>query len=78
MSGGKIQVEAKPKIRERIGRSTDAGDAVVMAFWPGDTSDAQWSHLVSSLRECPKCRAKRLVKQQHGWRCAGCGHIEAE
>ncbi|MCK9597906.1 MAG: hypothetical protein M0R06_02625 [Sphaerochaeta sp.] len=32
-SGGKIQVEAKDDIKERIGRSTDFGDAVVMAFW---------------------------------------------
>lgn len=32
-SGGKIQVEAKEDIKERIGRSTDCGDAVVMAFF---------------------------------------------
>lgn len=30
----KIQIETKDKIRERIGRSTDAGDAAVMAFSP--------------------------------------------
>jgi hypothetical protein len=33
MSGGKIQVEAKEDIKERIGRSTDYGDAVVMVFF---------------------------------------------
>jgi len=33
MSGGKIQVESKDDIKVRIGRSTDHGDAVVMAFW---------------------------------------------
>jgi hypothetical protein len=33
-AGGKIFVEPKDKIRERIGRSTDDGDAVVQAFWP--------------------------------------------
>lgn len=32
-AGGKIQVESKDDIRKRLGRSTDAGDAVVMAFW---------------------------------------------
>lgn len=32
-SAGKIQVESKDEIRERLGRSTDDGDAVVMAFW---------------------------------------------
>lgn len=34
MAGGRIQVEAKDDIRKRIGRSTDAGDAVVQACWP--------------------------------------------
>jgi hypothetical protein len=33
LSGGKILVESKEEIRRRIGRSTDDGDAVVMAFW---------------------------------------------
>ena len=33
VSGGKIMVESKGDIRVRLGRSTDAGDAVVMAFW---------------------------------------------
>lgn len=39
-SGGKIQVEGKDDIRKRIGRSTDDGDAVVMAYAPhlGDGS----------------------------------------
>lgn len=33
-AGGRIYVESKEDIRERIGRSPDDGDAVVMAFWP--------------------------------------------
>lgn len=33
LSGGKIQVESKDDIRKRLGRSTDEGDAVVMAHW---------------------------------------------
>jgi hypothetical protein len=33
MSGGKIQIESKDDIYKRIGRSTDDGDAVVMAFY---------------------------------------------
>ena len=32
MSGGRIQVESKDEIQKRIGRSTDDGDAVMMAF----------------------------------------------
>jgi hypothetical protein len=32
-SGGRIQVESKEEIKARLGRSPDAGDAVVMAFW---------------------------------------------
>ena len=33
---GRIQVESKDEIRARLGRSTDDGDAVVMAFEPRD------------------------------------------
>ena len=32
MSGGKIRVESKEDVRKRLGRSTDDGDAVIMAF----------------------------------------------
>lgn len=34
-SGGRIQIESKDALRKekRLGRSTDTGDAVVMAFW---------------------------------------------
>jgi hypothetical protein len=46
LSGGKIQVEAKDDIRKRIGRSTDAGDATVQAFWEegfGATAWIEWA-----------------------------------
>jgi hypothetical protein len=33
VSGGKIQIESKDDIKKRLGRSTDDGDAVVMAFY---------------------------------------------
>jgi len=33
LSGARIQVEGKDTIKKRLGRSTDYGDAVVMAFW---------------------------------------------
>jgi len=33
MSNARIQVEGKDEIKKRLGRSTDDGDAVVMAFW---------------------------------------------
>lgn len=36
MSGGRIQIESKDDIRKRLGRSTDDGDAVVQAYWPGE------------------------------------------
>lgn len=35
LSGGSIQIESKDDIRKRLGRSTDEGDSVVMAFWQG-------------------------------------------
>lgn len=33
LAGGKLQVESKDDIRKRLGRSTDAADAVAMACW---------------------------------------------
>lgn len=33
-SAGKVQIESKDDIRKRLGRSTDKGDSVVMAFTP--------------------------------------------
>lgn len=33
ITGGRIGIESKDDLRKRLGRSTDAGDAVVMAFW---------------------------------------------
>lgn len=41
MSGGRIQVESKEDIIKRLGRSTDDGDAVVMAYWPGQPEDRE-------------------------------------
>ena len=37
-AGGVIQVESKDDIKKRLGRSTDRGDAVVMAFWGSGTA----------------------------------------
>lgn len=34
-SSGKVEIETKKELRDRIGRSTDVGDAVVQAFWHG-------------------------------------------
>jgi len=42
VSGGKIQVESKDDIRRRLGRSTDDGDAVMMALYVRDTSLFAW------------------------------------
>lgn len=39
MSGGRIQVESKDDIIKRLGRSTDDGDAVVMAYWEGQLEE---------------------------------------
>lgn len=37
-SGGKIQIEPKDTIRQRIGRSTDDGDMICQAFWDENTT----------------------------------------
>jgi len=36
LRGGRIYIESKEDIRERLGRSTDCGDAVVLAFYGSD------------------------------------------
>lgn len=39
-SRGKIKVEAKDKIIERLGQSPDRADALLMAYWEGDSVEA--------------------------------------
>ena len=39
MAGGKILIESKDDISKRLGRSTDVGDSIVMAFWEDVTSE---------------------------------------
>jgi hypothetical protein len=41
-SAGRIQIESKDDIRKRLGRSTDAGDAVVQAFHEPWLGQEQW------------------------------------
>ncbi|MGI9146922.1 MAG: hypothetical protein ACR2IK_10285 [Chloroflexota bacterium] len=51
MSGGKIQVESKDDIRQRLGRSTDDGDAVTMAFYdPGEVARRNAGGLAEMIR----------------------------
>lgn len=52
MSGGKIQIESKDDIKKIIGRSTDDGDAVVMAlFDDAQPSASEWIRLLQSRNE---------------------------
>lgn len=46
-SSGKLQIESKDDIRKRLGRSTDDGDSVVMAFFPEPVRAAEESELYS-------------------------------
>lgn len=43
-SAGRIKVESKEDIKKRLGRSTDRGDAVVMAFWEPDEQEDYYVH----------------------------------
>jgi hypothetical protein len=71
-SGGRIQVESKDDIKKRIGRSTDDGDAVVMAFWQrsGGWLDAY------GVAKCPHCQ-QSFMAELHPQRCPHC-HRELE
>jgi len=57
MSGGKIQVESKKDIRKRIGRSTDAADAVIQALVGRKLAGSNVT--VLSASEYMKTRANR-------------------
>lgn len=66
-SGGRIQVESKDDIKKRIGRSTDDGDAVVMAFW---TRSAGWADAFG-VAKCSHCQ-RTFMADLHPDRCPHC------
>lgn len=43
LSNGKIRVESKDSIKERLRRSTDTGDAVVQAFYEASQGGMEWA-----------------------------------
>lgn len=59
-SGGKIQIESKDDIRKRIGRSTDTGDAVVMAFALGTVVQAE-PGILAALRAQLATQAEEAI-----------------
>jgi rubrerythrin len=67
MSGGRIQVESKDDIRKRLGRSTDDGDAVVMAMWP---QSGGWAEAYGVIR-CAHCDQPYLTEPNPD-RCPHC------
>lgn len=67
MSGGKIRVESKDDIRKRIGRSTDDGDAAVMAFWPQSSGYREANGVVL----CDFCD-RPFLAEYHPERCPHC------
>lgn len=66
-SGGRIQVESKDDVKKRIGRSTDDGDAVVMAFW---TRSGGWLDAYGVAR-CQHCQQSYMA-DLHPDRCPHC------
>jgi hypothetical protein len=68
--GGKIKVEGKEDIKRRIGRSTDAADAVIAAFWiSGDTGASEfvaYSRLPVPERRAPRRGAVIPYEQSGG------------
>jgi hypothetical protein len=48
VSGGRIQVESKEDIHKRLARSTDDGDAVVMAMWE-NAGGLTWAEFYESV-----------------------------
>jgi hypothetical protein len=72
MSGGKLKLESKDDIKERIGRSTDRGDAVVQACF---TERGTWSDAYGT-RKCAGC-ARSFVLVINGARRTECPYCRA-
>lgn len=63
-----IKVEAKESVVERLGRSPDRGDAVVMAWWSGPkaiTHAKQWSKGQGHYQKTPNVVVGRLAGKKH-------------
>lgn len=67
MSGGKIQIESKDDIRKRIGRSTDDGDAVVMAVWDGEP-DGQGGTFLAAMKARAEAEGLTVGTSARDWR----------
>lgn len=73
-SSGKIRVEAKEDIHERIGRSTDRADAVVQANWqagsimgPDDSNVRGWTDPPLEPNEAPRELPEDPEENTIGW-----------
>ena len=53
-SSGKVQLEGKDQLRKRLGRSTDAGDAVVMALATRYSQSAVWLDSLAEAQANPQ------------------------
>lgn len=63
-----IKIEAKENVVERLGRSPDRGDAVVMAWWSGPkaiTHAKQWSKGQGHYQKMPNVVVGRLAGKKH-------------
>jgi len=65
-SSGKVQIESKDDIRKRLGRSTDAADAVIQAFSGAATPAVLEYHSVVKRRHTFG-RRRSLGRQPRGW-----------
>lgn len=68
-SGGKIQIEDKDELRKRLERSTDEGDAVMMACWEEQTFATYEEELPGFDEE--HLRRQELQAQSRPWPRAG-------
>lgn len=66
--GGILKVELKEDIRKRLGRSTDAADAVIQSFWiPGTPADGASSEIGWKARTTAGDRAQHGVLSYDGY-----------
>ncbi len=72
-SAGKVQIESKEEIRAHIGRSTDAADAVCMAFSIERRASAWYRQEMARVSTCPACGQTEFYRMDNGLHlCARC------
>lgn len=66
VSASGIELESKEDVVTRLGRSTDAGDAIVMSWWAGARMASDWHQWPASRGRAPEVKTGRRPLTRRG------------